>query len=202
MAFSHEAFSACVTDRWQLGIGDPHITGWAVAVAYAVAAATAVMVLRRSPFDPLHSKQLGVLWGLIAALMTALALNKQLDLQSLMTALGRCLAQEQGWYENRRLVQRDFIFGLMAVAAMISVAMFWVLRGIVRQNLLVLFGLAALVGFILIRAGHLLHVFVPDQIFADLLVHRFTSMLEIACPVLIIIAAWRLLRFQPLQTSP
>ena len=202
MAFSYEAFSACVSDRWQFVIGDPNLTGWAVAATYAIAAATAVMVLLRRPFDPVQSRQLAMLWGLIAVLMTVLALNKQLDLQSLMTALGRCLAQEQGWYENRRLVQRDFILGLIAAAVLISVAMFWILRGIIRQNLLVLAGLASLAGFILIRAGHLLHVFVPDQIFADLLLHRATSILEMACPVLIIIAAWRLLRLQPLQTSP
>lgn len=202
MAFSYEAFSACVSDRWQLVIGDPNLTGWAVAATYAVAAATAVMVLLRRPFDPGYFRQLAILWGLIAVLMTVLALNKQLDLQSLMTALGRCLAQEQGWYENRRLVQRDFILSLIVIAVLISAALFWMLRGTIRQNLLVLAGLAALAGFILIRAGHLLHVFVPDDMFADLLLHRATSILEIACPALIIIAAWRLLRLQPLLTSP
>ena len=202
MAFSYDAFSACVSDRWQLAIGDPNVAGWAVFATYALAAGVAVAVLRRAPFDPAHHRQSQALWGMIALLMTALALNKQLDLQSLMTALGRCLAQEQGWYENRRVVQRDFIFGLIAVAALTGSAMFWMLRGMIRQNLLPLLGLAALAGFVVIRAGHLLHLFVPDQIDVDYLVHDLTSILEVLCPALIIAAGWRILRVQPLQTSP
>lgn len=202
MAFSYDAFSACVSDRWQLAIGDPNVAGWAVFVTYALAAGIAVVVLRRAPFDPAHRRQMQALWGMIALLMAALALNKQLDLQSLMTALGRCLAQDQGWYENRRMVQRDFIFGLIAIAALIGAAMFWMLRGMIRQNLLPLLGLAALAGFVLIRAGHLLHIFVPDQIAADYLLHDLTSILEVLCPALISAAGWRILRLQPLQTSP
>ena len=199
MTFSYDAFSACVADRWQLVIGDPNLTGWAIAAAYAFAAAAAVMVLRLAAFDPAHRRQKQALWGLIALLMVALALNKQLDLQSLMTALGRCLAQEQGWYENRRMVQRDFIFGLIAVATLTGAGMYWMLRGTVSQNLLPLLGLAALASFVLIRAGHLLHTFVPDQMLADFLLHDMSSALEMLCPVVILAAAWRLLRLQPLQ---
>ena len=202
MAFSYDAFSTCVADRWQLVIGDPNLTGWAITAAYACAAVCAVIVLRRTAFDPAHRRQRQVLWGLIAGLMTALALNKQLDLQSLMTALGRCLAQEQGWYENRRMVQRDFIVGLIAAAALAGAAMFWMLRGTMRQNLLPLSGLAALAGFVLIRAGHLLHIFVPDQASTDFLLHELTSTLEVLCPLLILAAGWRLLRPPSLLSRP
>ena len=202
MAFSYDAFSACVADRWQLVIGDPDLAGWAVTAAYACAAVCAVLVLRSTAFDPGHRRQRQALWGLIALLMAALALNKQLDLQSLITALGRCLAQEQGWYENRRMVQRDFIVGLIAAAALAGAAMFWMLRGTMRQNLLPLSGLAALAGFVLIRAGHLLHLFVPDQASTDFLLHELTSALEVLCPVLILAAARPLLRPQPLHSRP
>lgn len=199
--FSLDAFSACVADRWHLVIGDPGLTGWTVAATYALAAVAAVRVLRRAAFDPAHAHKMHALWGMIALLMAVLALNKQLDLQTLMTALGRCLAQEQGWYENRRLVQRDFIFGLVAVAALTGAALFWMLRGTVRRNLLPLSGLAALAGFVLIRAGHILHVVAPHQILADFLLHAAGSALEMLCPVLILIAAWRLLRPQLLPSG-
>lgn len=200
MAFSYDDFSACVADRWQLVIGDPNLTGWAIAATYTLAAVAAVMVLRRAAFDPAHRRQTQALWGLIALLMAALALNKQLDLQSMMTALGRCLAQEQGWYENRRMVQRNFIFGLIAVAALTGAGMYWMLRGTVSQNLLPLLGLASLASFVLIRAGHILHIFLPDQMLEDFLLHDMTSALEMLCPVVILTAAWRLLRPQPLQS--
>jgi hypothetical protein len=194
MAFSYTDFSACVSDRWQLAIGDPNIAGWAIFAAYALAAILAVIVLRATPFDPAHRSRERVLWVLIACLMAALALNKQLDLQSLMVAVGRCLATEQGWYENRRLVQRDFIFALIAMAAFGGAGIIWLLRGIVRHNLIALLGLAAFAGFVLIRAGHLFHIFVPEQLAADILLHRLTTLLEAASPVLIIAAAWVLLR--------
>ena len=194
MAFSYTAFSACVSDRWQIAIGDPNITGWAICAAYAVAAVLAVIVLRAAPFDPAHRSREQILWALIACLMAALALNKQLDLQSLMLAVGRCLAQEQGWYEDRRLVQRDFIFVLIAVAAIGGAAIIWLLRGIVRHNLIALLGLACLAGFVLIRGGHIFHIFVPEQMSADILLHDATSALEVLSPVLIIVAAWWLLR--------
>jgi hypothetical protein len=194
MAFSYTAFSTCVSDRWQITIGDPNIIGWAICAAYALAAILAVIVLRAAPFDPAHRNRERILWSLIACLMAALALNKQLDLQSLMLAVGRCLSQEQGWYENRRLVQRDFIFALIAVAAVGGAAIIWLLRGIVRHNLIALLGLACLAGFVLIRGGHLFHIFVPEQLSADILLHDATSALEVLSPVLIIVAAWWLLR--------
>jgi hypothetical protein len=194
MAFSYATFSACVSDRWQLAIGDPNIAGWAICAAYALAAILAIIVLRVAPFDPAHRSRERILWALIACLMAALALNKQLDLQSLMVAVGRCLAQEQGWYENRRLVQRDFIFALIALAVLGGAAIIWLLRGIVRHNLMALLGLAAFAGFVLIRAGHLFHIFVPEQLVADILLHHLTTLLEAMSPILIIAATWGRLR--------
>lgn len=194
MAFSYTAFSACVSDRWQLAIGDPNISGWAIFAAYVLAAILAVVVLREAPFAPAHHRREQILWSLIACLMVALALNKQLDLQSLLVAVGRCLSQEQGWYESRRLVQRDFIFALIAVAAIGGAAIIWLLRGIVRHNLIALLGLACLAGFVLIRGGHFFHIFVPEQEVADRLLHHLTTLLEALSPILITVAAWKLLR--------
>ena len=194
MAFFYPIFSACVLDGWHLAIGDPNITGWAIFAAYILAAVLAAIVLQASPFEPLRQRRERILWALIASLMAALALNKQLDLQSLMLAVGRCLAQEQGWYDNRRLVQRDFIFALIAVAAVGALAMIWLLRGIMRHNMMALMGLAALAGFVLIRGGRLFHIFVPDQLALDILLHGLTSALEVLSPLLIILSAWGLLR--------
>lgn len=194
MAFSYPAFSICVSERWQPAIGDPNITGWAICAAYAFAAVLAVIVLRAAPFDPVHNRRERILWVLIAVLMTVLTLNKQLDLQTLILAAGRCLSQAQGWYESRRMVQRDFIFALISLAALGGGAIFWLLHGIVRHNLISLAGLAALAGFVLIRGGHLFHIFVPEQLALDILLHDLTSVLEVLSPLLIILSAWRLLR--------
>jgi hypothetical protein len=193
-------FSACVSDHWQLAIGDPNITDWAICAAYALAASLAVIVLRVSPFDTVHRSREKILWALIAGLMAALALNKQLDLQSLMLATGRCLAQEQGWYDSRRLVQRDFIFALIALAAVMGGVLIWLLRGIMRHNLIALIGLATVAGFVSLRGGHLFHIFAPQQKLEDVFLHDLTSTLEVIGPIFIIAAAWGLLR-NPRQMS-
>lgn len=202
MAFSYHAFSACVSDRWQLAIGDPNVTGWAICATYALAAVLAAIVLQSAPFAPAHHRRERILWVLIAALMTLLALNKQLDLQTLILAAGRCLSQEQGWYDSRRLVQRDFIFALIALAALIGAGLIWLLHGIMRHNLVALIGLAIVAGFVSLRGGHLFHIFVPQQEFEDVFLHDATSALEVLGPVLIIIAAWWLLRQPRVQAAP
>lgn len=194
MTFSLTPFSACVSDRWQLAIGDPNTLGWTICATYALAATLAGTVLWVAPFDAEHRSREKILWALITGLMAALALNKQLDLQSLMLAAGRCLAQEQGWYDSRRLVQRDFIFALIAATTLAGMAIIWLLRGIVQHNLIALLGLASLVGFVLIRGGHLFHIFVPEQVSLDILLHDATTALELLSPVLIIATAWWLLR--------
>lgn len=200
MTFSYTAFSRCIADRWQFSVGDPDLAGWAICAAYAVAASLAVIVLRTVPFDPAHQRREPILWALIAGLMAAVALNKQLDLQTLILTAGRCLSQEQGWYDSRRLVQRDFIFGLISLCVVTGVAVIWLLRGIVRHNLIALMGLAALASFAALRGGHLFHVFVPDHLSSYILLHEAALGLEVLNPVLIIVAAWRMLR-QPRQQS-
>lgn len=194
MALSDTVFSQCVSAGWQLSIGDPTFLGWALFAAYALAAVLAGMVLYTSPFALAHCKREQLLWGLIAGLMAAIALNKQLDLQTLILTAGRCLGKEQGWYEERRLVQRDFILVLTGLAALTGGGTIWLLRGIVRDNLTALLGLAALATFVVIRGGHLFHIFEPEQELADYLVHLLTSVLEALGPILVILAAWMVLR--------
>lgn len=96
--------TACVAERWSPAIGDPQITGWVTVAAYVVAALMSAAVWLR-----LKGRRGRVFWAMVALLLAALAVNKQLDLQSALTAAGRCLARAQGWYGERRLVQLGFI---------------------------------------------------------------------------------------------
>jgi hypothetical protein len=82
-----------------------------------------------------------------------LAINKQLDLQSLMTAVGRRTAKAEGWYEHRRPLQALFIVA-MASAGVAGLAV--VLRSYRRSSLALqgaLAGAVLLFVFILIRAS-------------------------------------------------
>ena len=161
---SLSALRACVAQDWTPQIGDPFFTGWLTVLSYVICLALAIAVLRRRP--PAAARGL---WLSIAGLMAFLGVNKQLDLQTALTATGRCMARAQGWYDSRRIVQVAFIAGLV-----LGVVLTWVwatktLRGQMRGNGLALLGLAILCGFVLVRAvgfGHVDRLISMD--FADI----------------------------------
>lgn len=147
------ALRACIARDWTPGIGDPEITGWVTVGAYLLCLWLAVRVLRRRPAAAVRG-----LWLAIAVLTGFLALNKQLDLQTALTAAGRCMARAQGWYDSRYLVQLAFIAGLVLG---VLLALVWAansLRGRMRGNRPALLGLAVLCGFVLVRAVGFHHV--------------------------------------------
>lgn len=127
------------------GIGDPNLTGWLTVLAYLICFVLALRVWQQQ--EPGRG-----FWGLIAILMALLAINKQLDLQSALTAAGRCLAKAQEWYGNRRAVQAEFIAGLLGLVLICLLAGLWLQRRNLRRNGLALVGLAILGGFVMIRA--------------------------------------------------
>lgn len=140
-----EELANCTLERWRPVIGDPNLTGWLTVLAYLACAVLCLRVWRRDP--PARG-----FWGVLVLLMLLLAINKQLDLQSAMTAAGRCLAKAQGWYGNRRAIQADFILALLALTSAGLLAGLWLMRRSLRQNGLALIGLSVLAGFVMIRA--------------------------------------------------
>ncbi|MCF3972670.1 hypothetical protein [Paracoccus salsus] len=138
---------SCVSGMWQPGIGDPGATGWLTVLAYLLCCVLAVQVWRR-----LKGQRGRVFWGLVALLMLFLAVNKQLDLQSAITALGRCMAQAQGWYDNRFAVQLAFIaILLMVMLAGLAIGLNS-LGGRLRHSGVALAGLSILCAFVAVRA--------------------------------------------------
>ena len=63
-------------------------------------------------------------WFMTAVLLVFLSVNELLDLQTLLTAIGRQYAVKDGWYEERRQVQYLFIVGLSGLAAVAGAFMF------------------------------------------------------------------------------
>jgi len=143
----HATLAACIFDRWRPVIGDPHLMGWLTVVLYAAVALLAVTVLRRG-----RSAGAPGFWAVIALVMAFLAVNKQLDLQSALTAAGRCLALAQGWYDDRRMVQIAFIAGLLVMAPLALWLAARMLRGRLLSNWPALAGLVFVCAFVLIRA--------------------------------------------------
>jgi hypothetical protein len=121
--------------------------------------------------------------------LVLLGINKQLDLQTWFTLFGKHLAQDEGWYGSRRVVQAIFI-ALVAVIGFGSLVLFWRLaRGKVRHYRLALFGAVALGCFILIRAASFHYV---DKMLGVQLSHiRLNFILEVGGIVCVGVAAFR-----------
>lgn len=183
---------ACVFASWQPGIGDPTLLGWLTVMLYALAAGLAFRVAGLAAFPPETRRRERGFWIIVGILMMLLAVNKQLDLQSALTATGRCLAKMQGWYEDRRAVQKDFLFALAALSAVFLVAILALLRGSWSRTGLAVIGLVFVCGFVMMRAVGFHHF--DKMLGVPVMGIRANGILEWTGPILIAVSGLMLLR--------
>jgi hypothetical protein len=153
-----------------LAFGDPTIAGWAIVVWYIAAIAACVWALRVAwigakmavdyPGEDRRAKERSaayrasfLFWALLILLFVFLGLNKQIDLQTWLTDVGRRVARAQGWYEQRARVQTIFV-GAVAVLGL------WVLaylldrtREFLPRHALAFGGLVLLACFVILRTS-------------------------------------------------
>jgi hypothetical protein len=174
--------------EWSPGLGDPTVFGWLTVIAYLGGAYLCSMAFkierfrRKRPHEGMAAYRDGLrwlmrglaggkrrqsvpeiekvpaLWAGLALMLLLLGINKQLDLQSLLTELGRIAARDQGWYEGRRAVQTVFILLLVAAGAWGLRAVWTFARGHLKEMRLALLGALGLVCFVAIRAASFHHV--------------------------------------------
>ncbi len=149
-----------VNGHWRPGIGDPTLIGWLTVAGYLIAAgfcgACAWRADRVSLAD--RFRQHRVFWWGLAVIMLLMAINKQLDIQSWFTMVGKQLAKAGGWYSLRRTFQIWFIAGIALSGLIFLMWLSWTFRLRWRQYGLALFGIVFLVSFVIIRAASFHHV--------------------------------------------
>lgn len=205
--------------RWVPGIGDPTVIGWLTVIAYFVAclgcarafkaekrtpdrvtglAAYAdamrslLMLLRRERFHLARAPrpaQAALFWASSALALLCLGINKQLDLQTLFTQIGKDLALSQGWYAHRRPVQIAFIIAILILVIIIARHGWMLFRQHPRPVRQACLGLTVLAGFIVIRAASFHHFdawlgFVADRF-------RLNWVLELGGIAIVGHAAWK-----------
>jgi hypothetical protein len=134
-------------------INDDGWVPWLVVGGYAAALLLAVCAVRGTA-DAGTRK----FWWLTAAVLLILGMNKQLDLQTQLTSLGRSLVREKGWYDNRRAVQLLFVLCGGLVASGLGA---WLVRLTARAAStarLSLAGVFLLGCFVILRAISFYHV--------------------------------------------
>lgn len=141
---------------WQPGIGDPGMMGWLIVVCYFMAALLSFLVYLKADEQHFGNARLYLyqkrFWLSLALLLCVLCVNKQLDLQSLLTAIGKYYAHEHGWYEQRRHIQMFIIIALLSTAVFTFVFFVTKLGRLVKINWLAILGVVFLLVFIIIRA--------------------------------------------------
>jgi hypothetical protein len=138
--------------NWTPGIGDPTIGGWITVALYFLATVSCWITSRH-----VKTKERR-LWAAITILFLFLGINKQLDLQSALTELGRVFAYAQGWYGQRQIVQAVFIvFVAIACVLIFATLLVWTSNSSF-PTWLALAGTTVVIGFVLIRAASFHHI--------------------------------------------
>ncbi len=147
--------------RWRPGIGDPTVLGWVTVAAYFGAASLCGLAAWREPTADGCRRPRGRpsrFWLGLAALLAALGVNKQLDLQSLVTQTGRDVIRAWGLYSERRELQFGFILAVSILCGAALGAFLWAARRKLRRRWPAIAGILFILGFVLIRAASFHHV--------------------------------------------
>ncbi|HSP42356.1 MAG TPA: hypothetical protein VLO11_05760 [Luteolibacter sp.] len=178
--------------RWRPQIGDPSLMGWLTVAAYGLTAVAAFLAARRAGRAPGLAAGSRACWLLVASLMTLLCLNKQLDLQSLFTDIGRVISWKFGWYEQRREVQKWFVIGVLVISALGALGFIVFCRTFWKTHFLLAAGLVFTATFIVVRAISFHHIDVFLK--SELVGMRMNWILELGGIALVFLAAfidWR-----------
>jgi hypothetical protein len=133
--------------------------GWVTVAAYLAAAIACQRAARREPRpDGTRRTRPAAFWLVLAGLMVALGINKQLDLQSLVTQVGRDVIAGLDLYRQRRTLQAGFILAVGLVCAAALVAFVWAAKSLLHRRWPALLGMLFILGFVVIRAASFHHV--------------------------------------------
>jgi uncharacterized membrane protein len=138
--------------NWTPGIGDPTIGGWVTVALYLLASGSCWISAQKLGLEEVPRSNERRAWRAMSVLLLVLGIIKQLNLLTALTAAGRVLARNQGWYEQRQFVQLVFI----AVAAMTCLIaaitlLLWARNSSIPTRI-ALIGTTMILGFVLIRA--------------------------------------------------
>jgi hypothetical protein len=176
--------------NWSPGVGDPTVGGWLTVALYLLAAISCWSTARRLRPTSAQSLQERHSWFVISVLFLLLGINKQLDLQTALTEVGRMLAVSEGWYRDRQKVQIAFIAAVALVCAAAAIVLLIWERHEPLHTWLGLLGTALVLGFVLIRASSFHHVdrFIHTPVFGI----QWNWILEMGGIVLTLVASiWR-----------
>lgn len=145
---------ASVGSNWVAGLGDPTPMGWFTVFAYFSTGVLCLSCAAKPLFSSKFEDQKADLrfWLVIAGLMFLFGINKQLDLQTLLTVSLKSIADATGLYGLRRILQAVFIVAVVAGGGWLAWKFVTKFRRSARRNRLAVIGIVLIVVFVAIRA--------------------------------------------------
>lgn len=175
---------------WSPGIGDPTVVGWATVVLYLVTSWRCFVLADSLRRRQASSRREERGWMVLAILFLALGINKQLDLQTALTELGRTILSHANWMDYKVKIQVGFIGVVVTVCILTALILAIMLRGEHPASWLATFGTILIVGFVAIRASSFHHI--DRFIGSRFLMLRWNWILEIGGISLVLAACmWR-----------
>ena len=126
-------FAALRDGHWYWGLGDPDAGAVFVTALYLLTSILCLLVARRLgrtvlPTEVSKARSEATFWLVLAGILLLLGINKQADLQSLLTLYGRELVKQAGLYEIHRTLQVVFIAGVAVFACLAACISLWLVR--------------------------------------------------------------------------
>ena len=176
--------------NWSPGIGDPTIGGWITVILYLLAVISCWKTAYKLTMVGAGVAQEQRAWRAISALFLALGINKQLDLQTALTEVGRMLAHSEGWYNQRQVVQLAFIVLVAIICVVAALVLLICVRNAPAPTWLALIGTTFVLGFVLMRAASFHHI---DRFLGEsILGFRWNWILEMGGISLVLVGSeWR-----------
>ena len=145
-----------MTGDWQSSIAHADAADWVTVAAYLFASLLSARAARHEGTEPVAREV--AFWRGTAVLLVLLGINELLDLQMLLTSVGRAYAKANGWYGHHRKVQFEFVVALGIAAVFAGIAMLWLTRRMHATVQLALVGLVFIGLFVLLRAASFHHL--------------------------------------------
>jgi hypothetical protein len=187
-------------EGWRPGVGDPTFIGWLIVGCYFTAAILCAWALhvakigatmaadferdRRFRDRSAAYRASFRFWALLAGACLLLGVNKQLDLQTWLTEVGRNIATEQGWIHERRRIQ-SLVVGLIALGGLSTLGtLLYLTRELLPRHVLAFVGTILMACFLLGRtvSFHHLDVFLNRRLLGVEVVYLL-ELAGIACVV-------------------
>lgn len=142
--------------EWQSTIAQADLADLVTVAAYLLAAFTSAQAARSAGLK--WQERDRMFWRLTTVLLVLLGVNELLDLQTLLTSMGRNYAKASGWYGEHRKVQYIFVMALAFVGVIAGIVTLWLTRQAHALVRLALIGLGFIGMFVLLRAASIHHL--------------------------------------------